>query len=472
MSGGAINDSIIIEMTQYFNKISEVGKDFAITEPGVFYRDFEKQTLKNNLLLPCYTASREINTVGGMVANNSAGEKTLMYGQTKDYVTKLKVILSDGNEYRIKPLSATELKTKVLQKDFEGQIYKRMYELVSENLNLLKEAKPKVSKNSTGYLLWEIWDGKTFDLTKIFVGSQGTLGIITEIEFKLITPQQYSRMLVIFLKDLRNLGEITNKILEFKPETFESYDDYTIKFAMKFLPEIIKVFKPSSLISLFFQFIPEILMSLTGGLPKLILLPEFRGDTQEEVDRRCAQAAMALDKYRLKMRITRSGEESRKYWTLRRESFNLMRKHSPHQRTAPFIDDIIVKPDVLPQFLPKLRKIMSEYKLTYTIAGHIGNGNFHIIPLMDLTNPESKQIIKDLGKRVYDLVFEYQGSMSAEHNDGLVRGPYLKQMYGEKVWSLFKQTKEIFDPENIFNPHKKIDASFEYFFDHISKDSS
>jgi FAD/FMN-containing dehydrogenase len=138
-------------------------------------------------------------------------------------------------------------------------------------------------------------------------------------------------------------------------------------------------------------------------------------------------------------------------------------------RTAPFIDDIIVKPEHLPEFLPKLNSILAEYNLIYTIAGHVGNGNFHIIPLMDLKDPKSHEIIEKLSSEVYNLVLSYHGSITAEHNDGLIRSPYLKQMYGPEIYHFFEVTKYIFDPNNIFNPGKKVKSSLQYAMDHIVK---
>lgn len=473
MSGGALGESIILDMTKYFNNILEVTTSTATTQPGVYYRDFEKETLKNDLILPCYTASREICTVGGMVANNAAGEKTLIYGQTKNFVKKLKVILSDGNEYIIESLDKASLDKKLAQKDFEGEIYNKIYELIEKKYNLIQSKKPKVSKNSSGYLIWDVWDKNRFDLTKILVGSQGTLGIITEISFALVHPKKHSKLLVIYLNNLDNLGKITNKILQHSPESFESYDDYTVKVALKFLPEVIKSLKSSgNFLSLGLQFLPEALMALRGGLPKLVLLAQFSEDSEQEVDRKLTSCQNALKEFNLNLRVTKSESEAKKYWTLRRESFNLLRHHSPHKRTAPFIDDIVVNHQDLPVFLPKLKEILSQYNLIYTIAGHIGNGNFHIIPLMDLTDPKQREIIPELSKRVYDLVFEFKGSMTAEHNDGLIRGPYLEAMFGKEMLEIFKEVKRIFDPKDIFNPHKKADADFNYSMSHIATTSS
>ena len=145
-------------------------------------------------------------------------------------------------------------------------------------------------------------------------------------------------------------------------------------------------------------------------------------------------------------------------------------KYSQGKKASSFIDDIIVKPEFLPEFLPKLNALIEPYKdkMVYTLAGHIGDGNFHIIPLMDLSKEDVRAVIPQLMDKVFKLVFEYQGSMSAEHNDGLIRGPYLPQMYGTDVYQLFKQVKDIFDPHNIFNPHKKVDATFKYSLDHLT----
>jgi FAD/FMN-containing dehydrogenase len=159
--------------------------------------------------------------------------------------------------------------------------------------------------------------------------------------------------------------------------------------------------------------------------------------------------------------------EADKYWRIRRESFNLLRKHVQGKRTAPFIDDVIVNPEVLPEFMPRLQKMLDEAGFVYTIAGHVGNGNFHIIPLLDMHDEKNREMIVSLADKVYDLVLSYHGSITAEHNDGIVRTPYLEKMYGPIVTGLFKQTKDVFDPKNILNPGKKVGDTKEYLKNHI-----
>ncbi|MDQ3244796.1 MAG: FAD-binding oxidoreductase, partial [bacterium] len=252
MSGGAIGESIIMDFTRHMNKlISGPGpvndsSAFALggigqgtydasnhspapasitVQPGMFYRDFEKITLEKGLILPCYTASKSLNAIGGMYGNNSAGERTLKYGKTEDYVVEAKVVFADGNEYTVKPLNQIELNKKMTQLDFEGSVYKNIYEIIKKNEEEIKEAKPKVSKNSAGYYIWNVWSGQNsknssaFDLNKLLVGSQGTLGITTEITLRLVPNPKHSKLVAIFMKDLGPLGRLVDEILEMNPET-------------------------------------------------------------------------------------------------------------------------------------------------------------------------------------------------------------------------------------------------------------
>ncbi len=473
MTGGPLTESIVVVFTRYLNHLLEIGDDYAIVEPGMYYRDFEKETLKHDLFMPSYPASREICAIGGMVSNNAGGEKTLRYGKTDRYVDTIHMILADGNEYAFSKISEKEFKKKMALKTLEGKVYKEIFKLIDQNYEIIKKAKPNVTKNSSGYSLWNVYnkEERTFDLAQLIVGAQGTFGIITKVKIKLIHPMKASKLLIIFIKDFSLIGELSSIVLPLNPETFEAYDDNTIKFAIKFFPEILQRIK-GGIFKIIWSTLPEFWILLTSGIPKMILLVEFSGESQEEVELKAKVAKEAIEKKlsgKLKMRISQSKEETQAFWVVRRESFNLLRKHVRGLRTAPFIDDFSVRADRLPEFLPKLNKILEQYKILYTIAGHIGDGNFHIIPLMDLADPKSIEIIKKLSKEVYDLVIIFDGTITSEHNDGIIRTPFLRQAYGETMCALFEKTKHIFDPLNIFNPGKKVGGTFEYAEQHINK---
>lgn len=217
MSGGAINDSIIVAFERYFNHIGPLVGSHMTVQLGVYYRDFEIKTLQNKMLLPSYPASRELCMIGGMVANNAGGEKSLIYGKTDRYVKAVKMVLSDGVEHTFKPQSGAQLVKKLAETGVEGDIYRKVYSLVTENAQLIDKSKPKVSKNSTGYNVWGVWDGQTFDLTKLIVGSQGTLGIITEVTFQLIPAKPLSGMVVVLMPSLKGLGHVINSLLPLHP---------------------------------------------------------------------------------------------------------------------------------------------------------------------------------------------------------------------------------------------------------------
>ncbi len=464
MTGGPLTESIVVDFLPHFNHLKEIGPDFAVTEPGVFYRDFEKETLKTGLILPSYPASRELAAMGGIVNNNSGGEKTLKYGKTERYIEEIQLVLSDGNLCTFKKLTEAELEEKKKLQTLEGKIYRDMSALIFDNQKLLTEAKPNVTKNSSGYFLWNVWDpaARTFDLTKMIVGAQGTLGLMLDAKLRLIRLKPVTRLLVVFLKDTKDIARIAEKVLVYDPESFESYDNNTFKLAMKFFPEMMERVK-GNLLKMALGLMPEMWMLLQGGIPKLVLLVEFAGDTAAEAHDAAKKLEKELKKdFGVKTRVTATDEETKEFWVIRRESFNLLRHHVKGLRTAPFIDDFSVRAELLPEFLPKLYEILGRYKLLYTIAGHVGDGNFHIIPLMDMTNPKSKEVITTLSKEVYDLVLKFKGSITSEHNDGLIRTPFLRQEFGDAVYALFEKTKAIFDPDNIFNPGKKVGGTLEY----------
>ena len=469
MGGGSINDSIIVAFGKYFNHTPVVHGSVATTEPGVFYRDFEKETLKYNLLMPSYPASRELCAMGGIVNNNSGGEKSLQYGKTEKYVKRVKVVLADGSIAEFKPLTKKELDAKMKLKTLEGKIYAEMFHLISKNYDEIMRAKPHVSKNSAGYYLWNVWDKKseTFDLTKLWVGAQGTLGLLLEADIALVPVMKHHEMEVIFLNDVSHLGQIIDIVLALSPESFESYDDNTLKLALKYFPEFAHQLGLFGLMEAGLAFLPAFMELLTGRLPKLILQVDFAGNDPNELRRKIVSLREQLEPLHPQTRVAVDDQE-KKYWLVRRESFNLLRNKIRNKHTAPFIDDFVINPHDIGTVIPQITGIIAKHpEFFYTVAGHVGDGNFHIIPLVDIKNPTVRKAIPEIADQVYAIVVKHHGSITGEHNDGLIRTPYLKEMYGEKIVKLFEQTKEIFDPHHIFNPRKKVYGSLTYALDHI-----
>ncbi len=469
MSGGAVGESIILDFTRYMNNLISFIDDKITVQPGMFYRDFEKITLEKRLILPCFTASKSINAMGGMFGNNSAGERTLKYGQTGDYILETKIVFADGIERIVKPISLNEISK-------QQEIYTKIYDLIKDNEEEIKLAKPNVHKNSAGYYIWNVVKDNIFDLNKLLIGSQGTLGIATEITFKLVPEPKYTRLLVVFLRDMNLLPDLVNRILKYNPQSLESYDDKTFLLVIKYIKDFSKLLGLKNFLGLIFSFVPEAMMTLRHGFPKLVLLVEFTGETQEKVDKEAKRALTELESVKkIGIRLTKNAIEAKKYWTIRHEAFNLIRYHLKKLKSRPFVDDVIVRPEKLPEFFPALYKILNEYKkeMTFAVGGHAGDGNLHIYTLINPKDPNLKEMIMQVSNKVYDLVVKLGGSITAEHNDGLIRTPYLNKMYSEKIIKIFAEIKKIFDSKNIFNPGKKVPTEYmggtkEYIAEHIA----
>ncbi len=474
MTGGSLTPSIIVDTTKHMHRIYDVTEFSASAEPGAYYRDFEKRTLLHGWIMPSYPASRELAAIGGIVSNNSGGEKTLTYGKTENYVQSLDVVYANGFRDLLRAYSGEELEAKLGEQTEGGRIHREMFALINENYDLIRSAKPTVSKNSSGYYLWNVYNKETgvFDLSKLIVGSQGTLAAVSSATFTGVRPKTHSRMLIMFVPNTVKLGDIIVKMLTYKPESIESYDDHTFKIAIKFFKDIAKKMG-GNMITMGLQFLPEFWMLLTGGVPKIVLMAEFAGDTEADVDAQVKAAYEGMKSFGLPLKKTENEWESKKYWTFRRESFNLLRSRLAGMRTAPTIDDIVVHPKDLPEFLPKLDIIFAQEKyknLIYTVAGHMGDANFHIIPLINIHTEGIVDTLHQLMEEVFALVFQYRGSMSGEHNDGLLRSSYLPKMFSPEIISLFEKTKNIFDPLHVLNPGKKVFADKNFAWTHIDKE--
>lgn len=470
MSGAAIGQSIVLDISKHMNELYEVTPDSAHVQPGKLYREFEVETIKQGSLMPSYPASRDLASVGGMVNNNSGGEKSLEFGKTDNFVTGLKVILTDGNEYVVGPMNRDELNAKMSQDDFEGNLYRQTFELLDSHYDEIQAARPHVTKDSTGYHLWNVWNRETgiFDLTKLFIGAQGTLGIVTDIHFRLVPHRKYSGTLVCYMKSIDNLGAVIPKVLEHKPATFECFDDNTLWMSFKFVFAFITKLGFWPWVRMCLQLIPDGL-AIGLGVPKMVLLIEFDGNDQDDVTARIRALRNDLKQFKnfTYMEEDNTAAKSKKFWLMRRESFNLLRSKVKDKHTAPFIDDFVVPPERLTEFLPELRDIIKKYKLLATIAGHLGDGNFHVIPLMRIEDPAERAKLQPAQKEVNERVLFYGGSISGEHNDGLVRGPWLEHMYSPSVLGYMRDIKKLYDPKDFMNPNKKVDATWDFSFSHI-----
>lgn len=354
MTGGAIGQGVIVDVTRYMNQFSIDAESMgAQVEPGVFYKNFEPESLKSNLIMPVYPASRNLCAFGGMISNNCAGEKSLQYGQMRNFVNSIKVVLANGKEYEFKEISFDQVQEIIDGKDeFLAGIYRQTFHLIDQNYNFIKQAKPNVSKNSSGYALWDVMDKekKTFNLSQLIIGAQGTLGMVSDAQIKLVKEQPFQKIITVFLSSWNKLPQVVNDVLVQKPESLEVFDDTTLMLGLRFFPQIAKRVG-KSLWSFMKGFIPEFFIGVRMlGLPKLIMLIELSANTQEELNEKIKNTEVALKKNKVLFRTIPTKQEAEKYFVVRRESFNLLREKVKGKNTAPFIEDFCVLPEMLHNF--------------------------------------------------------------------------------------------------------------------------
>lgn len=458
MSGGSLTSSFVIDMSRYFNHIDEVNlSDSSIrVQGGVMHLEVEKATHPHGLLFAPYTSSRDICGIGGMIGNNASGEKSVKYGPTSKNIGTLHVMLSDGKEYAFGPLTALEVEEKKKLDTYEGFLYREVTKLIDENWDLIQQRHPKVKKNAAGYALWDLWDEKKeyFNMARLFVGSQGALGIVTKAQLKLVPFSKANRMIVVPISTLNDLAPVVTTLLKFNPETCETFDYHTYDLAKQHHPEDAK-------------------RAAVADGKHMVVFAIYAADTQEDADKLANDAKNAIEDLGKSVSWIEDPATVESLLLIRRKSFKMLLEH-PHedQRAMAYIEDTIVSIESYGEFLAALEKILSEYEMTYTYAGHIGDGSIRLVPLVNMEKTDSRDKIIESATRVYDLVLAFGGSISVDHNDGIIRTPYLEQMYGEEMVKLFAQVKKMFDPLKIFNPGKKVGGTMQYAYDHIITSNS
>ncbi len=453
MSGGPLTESYVVDLTRYFNNIDNVDTSAQAVwvESGVMYVDIEKATHHLDLFFPPYTSSRDICGIGGMIGNNASGEKSVKYGATSSNITRLKVLLSDGNEYEFGPLTFIELEEKKALPTFEGELYREVTKLIYENWNVIDKNHPRVKKNTAGYPLWDLWsdDQSIFNMARLFIGSQASLGIVTKAELNLVHFPKATRMIVAPISGLSDLTPVVKTLLHYNPDVCETFDHHTYELAKKYHP------------------IEAEKANIAEG-KHMVVFGIYAGDTQHLADVQAGQAKEELERMGKEVFWVEDPSAVESFLLIRRKSFRMLLEHPhPNKRAMAFLEDTIVPLEHYGEFLGALEAILAEYDMTYTYAGHIGDGSIRLVPLVNMELPGAQEMVMEVERRVNNLVFAFGGSMSVDHNDGIIRTSFLEQMYGKEMVGFFAEIKKIFDPLNIFNPGKKVGGTFEYAIDHM-----
>ncbi len=439
--GGALGSGLMMVLPAHMNRLLDIDRQTVTVEPGMLYGDLQRTLHSHGRFLPPYPSSIEFSTVGGAVANNACGEKTLKYGCTADYIQELEVVLANGEVMRTRPLSKRELNKKKGKTDFEGEIYRKVDGLLLDNAETIEQARPNVSKNAAGYALWDIRqpDG-TFDLSRLIAGSQGTLGTVTEITLRTEAYNPYTHLLAVFFDDIEKAGQAASELQKLNPSAMEVVDYHLLDFLQRNHPE-------------------KLQGVIDGELPKLVFLVEFDNEKKGARKRKAKKAQKIVRDLALDVRTTTDPDEQDDLWKIRRSAAAVIWQDKGKKKALPIIEDGVVPIEKLPDFLRRAYDLFKKYNLEIAVWGHAGNANFHMQPFLDLGDTQDRQTVYKLMDDFYRMLVEMGGSTCGEHNDGRLRAPYLRELYGDDMYGLFQQVKDIFDPHRILNPEVKVDVT-------------
>lgn len=466
-SGAALGGGILLVFPAHMNRVLELDtKASTVTvEPGINYGKLQQTLQTHGRFLPPYPASMEYSTIGGAIGNNSAGEKSIKYGVTKDYVQALRVVLANGEVIETRRLNKREFSKKLGLATFEGEIYRSIDTLLEEQRVIVERMQLSTARNVAGYNLLDIKrkDG-SFDLTPLFVGSQGTLGIVSEAVLATEAHNPQTMLMMVTFDSLEYLQQAVMELREMSdgPSAVEFIDGPAL--------EQIHALNPNQLKDV-----------IEEPFPKAVLLVEF-DDSERQLKKITKQTGKIFEKYAISTKLATEPEQQQQLRKLREAIGSWMSHNEGLRRSVPLIDDGAVPPDQFRAYLEGLYKLLERNGLKSAAWGHAGEAMLHVQPKLNLGQVGDRQKAFRLMDEHRKLVAELSGTTSAESGDGRLRAPYLQDLYGPEVYALLTKIKQIFDPYNTLNPGVKFGTSQDdvkemirteynlgHFYDHLPR---
>lgn len=446
-SGAAIGTGIMLVFPAHMNKLLELdGKTGDVSiEPGMTYGKLQQALYTHGRFLPPAPTSLEYSSVGGAIANNASGERSYKYGTTRRYVKRLRVVLANGEVIETRRLSKREVNKKLGLTSLEGDIYRGLDKLFEEQHELIKKTMLPVSKNSAGYAIAEVKnkDGSV-DLSPLFVGSQGTLGIVTEAMLSTEPHNPSTTLIVALIDDLQTAQTVISEIqsLSERPALVEMVDSELLNLVQKEQPTLLKgVLEPP--------------------FPKIALFVEYDNQNDRHQKKGAKQLQKLLKKHQIIYKLETDPEQKEQLWRIRESVAVVLAHQEGESRSLPIIEDGIVPIDKLSGLIGALYQLFSAYNLPVAIWGHAGDGHLHVQPTLDLASVGDRQKIFKLLEDYYSLILSLGGSTTGQHGDGRLRAPFLERLYGPDAYQVFKYIKQLFDPFGILNPGVKVGVTME-----------
>lgn len=454
LAGQVVGKGIVVDVSKYMTQILEINPEerWVRVEPGVIPDELNQILKPYKLYFSPETSTSNRCMIGGMVGNNSCGAHSLVNGSTRDHLISVRAVLSNTNVVEFRPVSADEFNAKCEAENLEGSLYRNINELLAEERNQ-KEIReqfphPDIKRRNTGYALDLLLksqpfdpNGENFNFSKLLAGSEGTLAFFTEFKISLDPlPPPVKALVCVHCESLEDALQANLIALKFSPQAIELMDDTVMNLSKDNLEQQKNRF-------------------FIKGNPAAMLMVEFAADTAREIEDVAQQMESELRKVKLGYHFPIIwGTNMASVWSLRKAGLGLLSGMPGDAKPVAVVEDTAVRPEDLPDYISDFKKLLKKYNLSCAFNAHIGTGELHLRPILNLKIESDIERFRTLARETAQLVKKYRGSLSGEHGDGRLRGEFLPQMIGQQNFELLRSIKRVWDPENIFNQGKIFDT--------------
>jgi FAD/FMN-containing dehydrogenase/Fe-S oxidoreductase len=445
-AGQAVGAGLQLDTSKYFNKVVDISLSdrTAWVEPGVVLDDLNAQLRPHGLRFAPDISTASRATVGGMIANNSSGARSILYGKTIDHVLELDVVLADGTMARFRPLDRAALDAAVEGDTLEARAYRAVRQIAQDCAGEIDRRFPKVLRRVGGYNLDEFVDrSKPFNLAKVIVGSEGTLGLVVAAKVNLVPLPRAKAVLTIEFDQLLDALAATPAILRHGPSAVEVMDGFILDHA-----------RESSALDALRRSIMQ------GDAAGALLCVEFYGDAPDDLLPRldALEAELPSLGFRCRWRRALTAGDQARIWSFREAALGLSMAMKGDAKSLSFVEDTAVAPERLRDYIERFLQIVKRHGTSAGVYAHASVGCLHVRPVVNLKTADGVRRFEAIANDIADLVLEFGGALSGEHGDGLVRGAFTEKMFGPVLYEAFRAVKRAFDPAGLFNPGKIVDT--------------
>jgi anaerobic glycerol-3-phosphate dehydrogenase C subunit len=425
LGGESLTGGIMLDTTRFMNKILSTSADGGTVccQVGVVLDDVNKHLAKYGKKIGPDPSSGNRAVVGGVVANNSTGMHSLKYGYIANFVEKIKAVLADGRIVEF--VNGVGSGEKKLSRD--------CYELLSTNAELIAKSQPETKRNHSGYNIAGIVHSGRIDMAKLLAGSEGTLAVFSEVTLRTVDIPKISAVIQFEFDSLDKMARAVPMIVDCGAAACELMGEDLIKIAREAFEQYHDILNPNSVAS---------------------LLVEQTGEKVDEIKQKIEKTVLAVGELCFDRKIVFDPAIQKRLFKCRKDAVPLLSRKKGLKQPVPFIEDVSVDNKKLAEYTAGLQRIGEKYKVDMVYYGHAGDGEMHVRPYLDLSDPADVKKMTDIAHDVFSLALSLGGSLSGEHADGLIHAAFMEMHFGKEYCDILRKLKQIFDPKNILNPGK------------------